>query len=177
MRNHDVQQVESQGEFEESVLVEEKEQSSDIEDTKIMVDIKGEITNPGVYEIDQNRRVIDVVKIAGGFTKLADEQQINLAQKVVDEMVIIVPKEGEEMIGHVTTAPLSDVDSNEPKVRINQATQEEIETLNGIGPSKAQAIIEYREENGPFQDVEDLLLVNGIGEKTLENIQDQIVIP
>lgn len=153
---------------------EDLEQSNEFADdeTTFIVDIKGEINRPGVYEVDQSARVNDVIHLAGGFTDEADENYINLAQKVQDEMVIIVPKVGETedlpMISQTGST------SDEPKVNINQATKEELETLPGIGPAKAQAIIDYREENGMFEVVDDLLQVNGIGEKTLENLRDHI---
>ena len=138
-----------------------------------VVDIKGEVANPGVYEISFDSRVNDVIQMAGGFTANADETQINLAQKIQDEMIIIVNKLGEEGQPQGSSAG----DSSGQKLRINYATQEEIETLNGIGPSKAQAIIQYREENGLFQTPEDLLQISGIGEKTLQNFLDQIQVP
>ena len=138
-----------------------------------VVDVKGEVNLPGVYELSLDSRVNDVIEKAGGFTAAADETQINLAQRVQDEMIIIVSKQGE---AGETTANSAGSDSAQ-KIRINYATQEEIETLNGIGPSKAQAIIQYREENGLFQSPEDLLQISGIGEKTLQNFIDQIQIP
>lgn len=76
-----------------------------------------------------------------------------------------------------TGSDIADGEDTGNGVQINQATQEELETLSGIGPSKAEAIFQYIEENGPFDNVEDLKQVNGIGEKTLENIEDQIIIP
>ena len=139
------------------------------ESQKVIVDVKGEVKNPGVYEVDISSRVNDVIILAGGFTEIADEFPVNLAQKVHDEMTIIVPKVGTNEDDYHFTG--------DKKVRINYATQEEIETLNGIGPSKAQAIIKYREENGFFQKVEDLLEISGIGEKTLENMKEDIQIP
>lgn len=139
-----------------------------------IVDVKGEVVAPGVYEVSFDSRVNDVIKLAGGFTTEADETQINLAQKVQDEMIIIVYKEGEE--GTPSNSSTGS-DPSSQKIRINTATQEEIETLNGIGPSKAQAIIQYREENGLFKTPEDLLQISGIGEKTLQNFIDQIQIP
>src|SRR5690625_5978989 len=134
------------------------------EDTEVQfkVDIKGEVNNPGVYEVKSDYRVIDVIQIAGGLTQVADESKINLAQKVTDEMVIVVPKEGEDEAN--ITVNFSN-EQEDGKINLNQASVEEIITLNGIGPKKAQAIVDYREENGPFQQVEDLLQVNGIGEK------------
>jgi len=139
----------------------------------IKVDVKGEINKPGVYEVKQDYRIIDVIQLAGGLTKLADESKINLAQKVSDEMVIIVPKDGDEEFVDANFN-LEQVDG---KINLNEASVEEITTLNGIGPKKAQAIVDYREENGPFQQEEDLLNVSGIGEKTLENLRDEIIVP
>ncbi|SFA69932.1 competence protein ComEA [Lentibacillus halodurans] len=137
----------------------------------VMVDVKGEIANPGVYEIETDSRVNDVIQMAGGFTNDADETMVNLAQKVQDEMIIIIPKTGEQ-------ESMSASESNgHVKIRINSATQEEIEQLNGIGPSKAAAIIQYRDENGFFETEDDLLNVSGVGEKTLESLQDDIQVP
>lgn len=141
----------------------------------LMVDIKGEVNKPGVYELALDSRVKDVIELADGFTEDANETQINLAQKVYDEMIIIVTKlsgEGEDD----ENAPSNSTMIGD-KLRINVATQEEIESLSGIGPSKAQAIIKHREENGPFKAPEDLLQVSGIGEKTLQNFIDQIQVP
>nr|WP_246521326.1 MULTISPECIES: helix-hairpin-helix domain-containing protein [Ornithinibacillus] len=136
----------------------------------VVVDIKGEVQNPGVYEIKESSRVRDVVLLAGGFTNSADQNLINLAQKVFDEMVILVPEIGQE--GSVNVG-----ESESAKIRINYATVEEIQKLPGIGPSKANAIVEYRDANGYFQQVEDLLSVTGIGEKTLEAIKDELQVP
>ncbi|MDY0396740.1 helix-hairpin-helix domain-containing protein [Virgibacillus halophilus] len=141
----------------------------------IMVDIKGSVVKPGVYEIAQDARVNDAIQLAGGFTKDADESQINLAQKVQDEMVIAVPLKNED--NNQTTVQAAMNETSEEKIHINQATQEELESLSGIGPSKANAILQYREENGMFQSVEELLEIPGIGEKTLENIRESIQVP
>lgn len=153
--------------------VEATDQTETIE--QLIVDIKGEIENPGVYTLDPGARIRDLVQQAGGFTTDADERQINLAQRVQDEMIVIVPKIGEEIPQQLQTGS-GDISQNDG-IKVNQATQEDMMKLKGIGPSKAQAIIDYREENGPFQHVEDLLQVTGIGEKTLENIRDEIIIP
>ena len=139
--------------------------------TAAVVDIKGAIAKPGVYEVSPDARVNDVILTAGGFTSDADQSQINLAQKVQDEMIIIVPKIGDE-----SESGAGSVESN-GKIKVNMATQEEIEQLPGIGPAKAQAIIQHREEHGLFNSIEDLLNVSGIGQKTLENMQDTIQIP
>lgn len=140
-------------------------------ESQLMVDIKGEVMSPGVYDMPSDARVKDVVDAAGGFTKDADQQMINLAQKVLDEMIIIIPKHG-EMESDGTSEQ-----SKQGKVRINYASEEEIQQLPGIGPSKARAIIQYREEFGYFKQVEDLLEVSGIGEKTLDALKEEIQIP
>lgn len=138
----------------------------------IIVDIKGEIVKPGIYEVDIESRIHDVIELAGGFLDEADQTHVNLAQKVQDEMMIIVPK-----VGEIAPTTGANANSDSGKVRINYATQEEIETLSGIGPSKAQAIIQYRDEHGFFNSVEDLLQISGIGEKTLDNMKEDIQVP
>lgn len=164
---------------EENIEIENNEDNEQVA-ISIVVDIKGEVKKPGVYNMNNGSRVIDVVEQAGGFTKDADERAINLAQKLTDEMVIYVPKFGEEefaFMGSESTHIANLHDEEEKKVRINDATSEQLQTLQGIGPAKAEAIIQYREEHGPFQQLEDLLNVSGIGEKTLEQIKDAIIVP
>ncbi|WP_234028555.1 helix-hairpin-helix domain-containing protein [Lentibacillus sp. Marseille-P4043] len=151
--------------------------SKKTENQMVIVDVKGEVMNPGVYEIDGNTRVHDVIQLAGGFSEHADQSMVNLAQKVQDEMVITIPKMGELSTGSESGSGLGSPTNSNDKVKLNYATKEEIEGLNGIGPSKAQAIVQYREENGFFHTVEDLLDVSGIGEKTLENLKDDIQVP
>lgn len=145
-----------------------------IVDNTIMVDVKGEVNNPGVYEVENDARVNDIILLAGGFTENADALPVNLAQRIQDEMTIIVPKIGEE---NVISNQGNSTGMSDGKIKINYATQSEIETLSGIGPAKAQAIIQYRDENGLFKEVNDLLNISGIGEKTLENIKDELQIP
>jgi len=153
--------------------VKENDQTVRQENTTIIVDVKGEVIQPGIYELAIDSRIYDVIELAGGFSNEADQTYVNLAQKVHDEMMIMVPKVGEEALA--LGASVNAADSG--KVRINYATQDEIEQLSGIGPSKAQAIIQYREEHGFFESVEDLLQVSGIGEKTLDNMKDDIQVP
>ena len=140
-------------------------------DQSIMVDIKGAVQNPGVYEVQANMRVHDVVQLAGGLTENADVFSLNLAERVYDEMTIIVMEKGQEIASN------SGGNGTSPKVKVNHATKEELMTLPNIGPSKADAIIQYREENGMFQKPEDLMEVSGIGEKTFEQLKDFIQIP
>lgn len=157
----------------------EKEMTVEAEEPLILlVDIKGAIKHPGLYKINEGDRVQDVIDLAGGLKEDADEKQVNLAQRLQDEMVIYIPTIGEE-IEHIqpNISSTNTQNAQDGKVAINHATAEEIQTLNGIGPKKAETIIVYREENGPFHTIEDLLNVSGIGEKTLENIRDQITVP
>ncbi|GEL78342.1 helix-hairpin-helix domain-containing protein [Tenuibacillus multivorans] len=141
-----------------------------VESQTIFIDIKGEVIDPGVYEMTEGDRVIDAITLAGGFKGDADQNSVNLAQLLRDEMVIFVPK-----IGEKTIEPSSLVDDG--KVRINTATKDELVTIPGIGEQKATRIIEYREAHGPFSQNEDLLNISGIGEKTLENIAEYIIVP
>jgi competence protein ComEA len=143
----------------------------------LYVDVKGEVMNPGVIEMEGEKRIGDVIEMAGGFTEEAQIDAVNLAQRVHDEMVIYVPKIGSTNMSSGGENGDVLVTSGSDKVRINYAKKEEIEKINGIGSAKASAIIQYREENGYFQTAEDLLKVNGIGEKTLEKIKDSIQIP
>ncbi|WP_027407867.1 helix-hairpin-helix domain-containing protein [Anoxybacteroides tepidamans] len=140
----------------------------------VIVDIKGAVVHPGIYEVTENARVHDVVIQAGGFTKDADQTKINLAAKVHDEMMIYVPMKGETNAS-VSPSP-APTEEEKKKIDINSATLEELEQIEGIGPAKAAAIIEYREKNGPFRKIEDLLNVSGIGEKSLEKMKEQIMI-
>lgn len=160
--------------FLESIEMNEHEEVETIEPMKVIVDVKGAVARPGVYEVDEGSRVIDVIEKAGGILENADVNQINFAETLKDEMVVYVPKIGEEM--NQSQSVSSSGASHNDKIRINYATSEELQKLTGIGPSKAEAIISYREENGPFQVEEDLLNVSGIGQKTFEKIKDEITV-
>jgi competence protein ComEA len=147
--------------------------------TQLMkVDIKGAVINPGVYTVTGEERVIDIIEKAGGLLEDADIVKVNLSQKVMDEMVIYIPKIGEEVWAaeNIPVSSGSQSSGGGGKVNINQADASTLDSLPGIGPSKAAAIIEYRETNGPFQKVEDLMNISGIGEKTFEKLKDQITV-
>ncbi|AWD64370.1 MULTISPECIES: helix-hairpin-helix domain-containing protein [Priestia] len=144
----------------------------------VMVDIKGAVQKPGVYQLPKDARVKDALAQAGGATKEADLRQLNLATKLQDEMAVYIPAAGEEIppSSPVSSISSSGTSNDQPLVNINTANTDELQTLNGIGPSKASAIVSYREENGLFQTVEDLGKVSGIGEKSLEKIKTQITV-
>lgn len=136
-----------------------------------IVDVKGEVQNPGVYEVESDLRINEVIKQAGGFTENANQNGLNLAQKIEDEMIIYVPHLNEDEEPFLLA---SQPGGKESKVSLNKASMEQLQTLPGIGAVKAQAIIEYRAQQGAFKSVEDLLKVSGIGSRTLESIRDLI---
>ena len=172
----------------EKVMVTNAVNTTRVEETTTMmpqncyVDIKGEVLRPGVYEFSCESRMQEVIKKAGGFTEEADETKINLAQKISDQMQIIVPNLHSQQEGGVTegnsgkgnlsnTTPSN---SKQGTVNINTATLEELQTIKGIGKKKAEAILQYRKEHGAFRTKEDLLQVKGIGKKALEAIESQV---
>ena len=156
-----------------TVMAEKTEESTTLE-AVIFVDIKGEVKKPGVYQMKVGDRVKDAIDAAGGLTAEADSQKVNLAQRVEDQMVIVVPKVGEEAEAIPAGATSKEV-SKEGKVNINTATVEELKTLKGVGEKKAEAIIEYRKKNGSFKTKEDLMKVRGIGKKLFESFEERIV--
>ena len=156
-----------------TVLAEKTEESTTLE-AVIFVDIKGAVKKPGVYQMKVGDRVKDAIEAAGGMTAEADSQKVNLAQRVEDQMVIVVPKVGEEA-EEIPAGETRKEATKEGKVNINTATVEELKTLKGVGEKKAEAIIEYRKKNGSFQTKEDLMKVRGIGKKLFESFQERIV--
>ena len=172
----------------EKVMVTNAVNTTRVEETTAMmpqncyVDIKGEVLHPGVYEFSCESRMQEVIKKAGGFTDEADETKINLAQKITDQMQIIVPNLHSKQAGGVTeeisekgnTSNTTPSNSKPGTVNINTATLEELQTLKGIGKKKAEAILQYRKEHGAFRTKEDLLQVKGIGKKALEAIESQV---
>ena len=158
----------------ETTMLVEKTEVSTTQEAVIFVDIKGAVKNPGVYQMKSGDRVKDALDAAGGLTDEADSQKVNLAQRVEDQMVIVVPKVGEEAT-EIPAGGTSKEASKEGKVNINTATVEELKTLKGVGEKKAEAIIEYRKKNGSFKTKEDLMKVRGIGKKLFESFQERIV--
>ena len=158
----------------ETTVLAEKTEVSTTQEAVIFVDIKGAVKNPGVYQMKSGDRVKDALDAAGGLTGEADSQKVNLAQRVEDQMVIVVPKVGEEAT-EMPTGVTSKETSKEERVNINTATVEDLKTLKGVGEKKAEAIIEYRKKNGSFKTKEDLMKVRGIGKKLFESFQERIV--
>ncbi len=176
-----------------------KKEDKSKEDTKslLKVDIKGEVNNPGIYSLPASSRIIDVIELAGGLTENANTTVINLSKKIKDEMVIIIysnrevedfkkTKEIEKQVQSnclqkdenalKNDACISDEVANPTKVSINSATLAQLDSLPGIGEEKAKDIIAYRERNGPFEKLEDLKNVSGIGDSLFAKIKDYITL-
>ena len=166
---------------------------------KIVIYIIGEVKQEGVYELDEDSRISDAIEKAGGTKENADLSQINLAYKIEDGMRIYIPKKGElvqdkekieDKTQEIVTGKSTDITNTTSvntnlstnkkskrdieKINLNKATQTELETLPGIGPSTAEKIIAYRKENGNFKNIEDIMNVNGIGESKYSKIRDLI---
>ena len=147
-------------------------------ETMIYVDIKGAVKVPGIYQLKNQQRIWDALALAGGVSEDADTAQVNYAQKVKDQMIIYVPKKGEAVAQSLETlqesAPAQQ--NQEEKINLNTATEAELQTISGIGAKKAQEIIRFRDEQGPFKTVEELKNVPGIGEKTVERLKDMLTV-
>ncbi|HAP5444286.1 TPA: competence protein ComEA [Enterococcus faecalis] len=147
-------------------------------ETMIYVDIKGAVKVPGIYQLKNQQRIWDALALAGGVSEEADTTQVNYAQKVKDQMIIYVPKKGESVLQSLETlqesAPAQQ--NQEEKINLNTATEAELQTISGIGAKKAQEIIRFRDEQGPFKTVEELKNVPGIGEKTVERLKDMLTV-
>lgn len=147
---------------------------------KIGVYISGEIKKEGVYYLDKDARVANLIDIAGGLTEKADISKINPAQKLNDSDKIIIPEKKDMGESSTMDEGFNDESSqNESsisdKININTATKDELTTLNGIGEATANKIINYR-KNNPFKEIEDIMNVPGIGEAKFNNIKEDICI-
>ena len=147
------------------------EKAEDKHDEKIFVDVKGAVKHPGVFETTKDKRVKDLIEEAGGLLDDADTSTLNLSQKVKDQMVIYVLKHGEKPKQISDGASSS---SNTDVININTANKEQLMKISGVGKTKAEAIISYREKNGDFKKKEDITKVHGIGKATFEKIKDKI---
>ena len=137
----------------------------------LRVYVSGAVHHPDVYTIPQDSIVKDAMEAAGGPTEEADLERINLALPVTDGQQVHVPRQGED---NPPVQPPSGQPATGGKVNINTADSAALESLPGIGPSLAQRIIDHRQINGPFERIEDVMEVSGIGEATFEGIQDLI---
>lgn len=182
--------------------IEKKTEESNV--TTIKLEVKGEVKNPGVYELNENSIIKDVINLAGGFTNNANTSNINLSMKVKNEMVIYIYKKSEYKkenkidsgckstsydISNCTknkesiiitdesnALPETSSATNTSLVNINTASIKELMSLSGIGETKAKAIISYREKNGLFKSIEEIKKVNGIGNSTYDKFKESITI-
>lgn len=175
------------------------------EEILLSVDIKGAVKNPGVYKLNEGTVVNDAINISGGLLDTASTEYINLGKRITDEMVIIIYTNDEikEMTEGSTSIKVIDTECICPKIEnnaciedsqkytnsevinnsissdkisLNNASKEELMTLNGIGESKANAIIEYRNTNGSFKNIEEITNVKGIGNSIYEKIKDKLTL-
>ena len=149
---------------------------------EIVVHITGEVKKEGIVYLKEGDRVIDAIKKAGGETKNADLSQVNLAYVLSDGQKIYIPSKNEnieEYIIEESSENNNRSQTNETKnekVNINHANETELDTLPGIGPSISKKIIKYREENGKFNNIEDIKNVSGIGDSKYEEIKNYITV-
>lgn len=184
----------------QSEIKDEKEEISEI-----VVDVKGAVNMPGVYHMQSNSYVYQAIEAAGGLLDTADTSVLNLSKHLSDSMVVIIYTKEEVALSKTTNEKVkyvevnipcvcpnnmndacieknnSDSDANNSKnddrlININEATLEELLKLDGIGASKASAIIEYRIQMGSFKKIDDILNVSGIGDALFEKIKDKITI-
>jgi len=156
-------------------LLLDKEEKNEKE---IVVHLSGQVNKPGVYRINNDKRLADLLKIAGGVKENADMSDINLAVPLIDGEKIIIPEKISssselEFIEVQSVENNSSIKSSE-LININSADLDELQEISGIGPSKAEAIIDFRNENGFIDDKSSLTKISGIGEKTVEKIEDEI---
>ena len=168
------------------------------EEVKLYFDIKGSVKKPGVYEFTLGDKIIDAINKAGGLTKNATTNNLNLSKKLTNEMVIYVFSKNEltttkasEPVSNASECKCETIEVNNcvdknttnestnnetSKININTDNKEKLMTLSGIGSSKADAIIEYRTKNGNFKTTEDIMNVSGISKTIYDKIKDIITV-
>ena len=167
--------------FDEFINIEQKEEIQE-EKRNIILHISGEVVTPGIIKIEEGSRVIDAIEAAEGITEKADLNKVNLAYVLSDGQKIYIPSiydnEDKELITDNIGENIIEESfvKQDSKININTATQTELETLTGIGPSTAMKIINYRKENGIFKNIEDIKNVPGIGESKFQAIKENICV-
>lgn len=147
----------------EPVVVASKTKALTVSMSSGYIHISGAVAHPGVYAIDAGARLFEVIALAGGFTKSADQSSVNLARVVVDGEQVLISSDGES-------------EPSDTLIHINRATAAELDALPGIGPTLSQRIIDWRETNGSFKTVEDLRNVAGIGDRLFAGIRKLVAI-
>lgn len=136
----------------------------------IYVHIVGEVTTPGIYQLESGARLMDAIFAAGGLTKTADQASVNLARELTDGEQVVVYKLG--------AAPMvvGSAAGGSAQISLNRASAAELEDLPGVGPALAARIIDWRTANGGFKKKEELLSISGIGDKLFAGLKDQVVL-
>ncbi|MBN9177359.1 MAG: ComEA family DNA-binding protein [Microbacterium sp.] len=142
------------------------------EPASVYVHVFGAVAHPGLYRLEEGARVVDVIAAAGGLNPDADESAVNLARHVTDGEQLRVPIAGEAPTGG-GAAPGG---ASDGRVNLNTADAAALDTLPRVGPAIAERIIQWREDNGPFTSVDDLLSVPGIGDKMLASLRDLVTV-
>lgn len=142
----------------------------------ILVHVSGAVVEPGVYSLPPDSRVQDAVEVAGGLAEEAFTSNLNLAAPVSDGDKVFIPRIAEEISSNSNSQSPSQSSNPSFPININTASADQLDLLPGIGPAKAQAIIDYRESNGPFTAIEQIQNVPGIGPATFENIKELITV-
>lgn len=161
----------------ENTIIDEK-----IEEKDIIIHIAGAVKKQGIVKIKEGSRISDVIESVGGITEEADLSKINLAYSLQDGQKVYVPSVDDKENAYTVTKEAGqkvieeDSTNKTKKININTASQTELETLKGIGPSTALKIINYRSENGNFKRIDDIKNVPGIGDSKFENIKNDICI-
>lgn len=163
----EIQQTENLEETEKAENLENEK--TEVSETKIYVQVSGAVVSPGVYELAEGSRIFEAVALAGGITEDADASQINQAQKLSDGEMIYIKYQGEEDTQGIVTEQQTD-----ERINLNTATEEQLMTLPGIGQAKAKSIIAWREANGGFTQIEDLMKIEGIKEGIYSKIESSI---
>lgn len=166
----------------EEIIIKEEPQIEQEEPIKyIYIDIKGAIKKPGVYKLEENSRIIDAINISGGLLKNANTVHTNLSKILTDAEVIKIYtneeiKKIEKETPNEIPALEEEIKQETTLININNASIEQLQTLNGIGESKAKSIIDYRTQNGPFKTIEDVKNVSGISETIYDKIKAFITV-
>ena len=177
----------SEEEIENVLEVAQTNTTKETEEKNIFVHIAGCVQKEGMLELSSNSRIADAIEKAGGLTQEADLSDINLAYLLEDGMKIYIPNQNERQENNEKTEntaktentpsmQIQDTNTKQDVININTATQEELDSLPGIGPSTATKILDYRKQNGKFKAIEEIKEVSGIGESKYEKIKDQITV-
>jgi competence protein ComEA len=147
--------------------------------TPLLVHVAGEVRRPGVYRVPRGARIHDAVQLAGGLTRRAEQAGVNLVARVTDGQQVVVPRRGAAAApgppGAASASPEGGAGGSAgPKVSLATATPEQLDAIDGIGPTLARRIVEYREQHGGFRSIDELRQVEGIGEKRFESLREAV---